>query len=334
MRLASNRAEIRAGDDGDGVRVWYCRRSEMEVTVTAEVAVVVLNWNGMDDTLRCLRSLESVSGQAPDVIVVDNGSSDGSCAAIKASHPNVRLIETGANLGYADGNNIGLRVAIALGYRYVMLLNNDTIVEPNAINALLERMEAEPDIGVAGPVICYLSQPEVVWSAGGVIDWHTGHIATTYIGYPVSALPEHPWDTDHVTGCCLLIRTEALSKAGLLDPRFFMYYEETEWCVRIARQGYRIVVVPQSRIWHDVAVDQHEGSPAVAYYMTRNHLLFLTSTKAPLSTVMRTLARQLRTLGSLFVNPHTPGRARGRVPMIRGLRDFTLRRFGPLHQTR
>lgn len=300
----------------------------------ASVAVVVLNWNGMDDTLRCLRSLEAVGGDAPYVIVVDNGSIDGSCAAIRAAHPDVRLIETGTNLGYAEGNNVGLRVAIALGYRYVMLLNNDTVVDTDAISKLLERMEAEPDIGIVGPVICYLTEPDLVWSAGGFIDWRSGHIATTHVGATTAELPEQPWETDHVTGCCLLIRTAALAKAGLLDGRFFMYYEETEWCVRIARQGYRIVVVPGARIWHDVTADQHEASPAVAYYMTRNHLLFLTSTRAPFGTVARTMYRQLRTLASLFINPHTPARARGRTPMMRGLRDFTLRRFGPLHQTR
>ena len=124
------------------------------------------------------------------------------------------------------------------------------------------------------PSIFYLDDPQRVWSAGGTIDWQRGVVETTYVNEPASELPAKPYSTEHVTGCCLLLRAEALRRAGLIDQRFFLYFEETEWCVRIARSGYQILVEPAAQIWHAIRPDEQSGSPAIAYYMTRNQLLF------------------------------------------------------------
>jgi GT2 family glycosyltransferase len=127
----------------------------------------------------------------------------------------------------------------------------------------------------------------------------------------------------------MLVRAAAIARAGQLDARFFMYYEETEWCVRIARHGYAIVVIPVARVWHAIDPAAQAGSPAIAYYMTRNHLLFLRATGASLRAWVSTLYGQLRTIASLYLGRHSPARVRGRVPMIQALRDFLLGRFGP-----
>jgi GT2 family glycosyltransferase len=150
----------------------------------------------------------------------------------------------------------------------------------------------------------------------------------------VSELPTQQYEVDHVTGCAMLVRSEAIARAGLLDSRFFMYYEETEWCARIARHGYRLVVVPQARVLHAISPEAQVGSPAIAYYMTRNHLLFLRATHAPVGAWVYTVSQQVRTLASLFLTRATPARKRGRVPMLRAMRDFALGRFGPFCQVR
>lgn len=297
--------------------------------MVSSVAVIILNWNRRDDTLHCLASVGQSTYPAFEVIVVDNGSIDDSVQAIHSAFPAVRIIQNRENLGYAGGNNVGLRAAIDDGVDYVLLLNNDTVVKPDALERLVSLADLEPDAGIVSPAIFYLDEPQRVWSAGGLIDWQRGTIETSYLDTDVSDLPRRPYSTDHVTGCCMLLRTAALRQAGLIDQRFFLYFEETEWCVRIGRSGYRILVEPTAHIWHAIRPDERSASPAVAYYMTRNQLLFFKLTGAPLATRLRAAGRQIRTLVSLFVQPHTAARARGRRPMARAIWDHVLGRYGP-----
>lgn len=293
------------------------------------VAVIVLNWNRKDDTLRCLESIEQSRYPAFDTIVVDNASVDDSVPAIRTAFPEMRIIQNCENLGYAGGNNVGITAALNEGYDYVLVINNDTIVAPDALKRLVRVAEREPEAGIVAPAICYLDDPERVWSAGGTINWHEGIVRMSYIDTLAANLPAAAYPTDHVTGCCLLLRAGALRRAGLIDRRFFLYFEETEWCVRIARSGYTILVEPAARIWHDISPAEQTGSPAIAYYMTRNQLLFFKLTGAPATTRVRAATRQLRTLLSLYVRPHSAARARGRRPMMRGIWDHVHGRYGP-----
>lgn len=296
----------------------------------SSVAVVIVNWNRRDDTLRCIASVQASTGCRPDIFLVDNASSDGSVEAVAAAHPDVNIVVNELNLGFAEGNNVALRRVLAANYPYVMLLNNDTAVAADALQWMLETMRLHPRVGVVSPAICYLDQPDIVWSAGGTIDWRSGSVGSSFFNAPRQGLPTEPFEAGHVSGCCMLLTRSAILDAGLLDPRFFMYYEETEWCVRIARSGHRILVAPRAVIWHAIEPRRQEGSPAIAYYMTRNHLLFLSATRAPLRAWIMTVGAQLRTVGSLFITPQSLARSRGRVPMLRAMRDFARGRFGPV----
>ncbi len=214
------------------------------------VSIIVLNYKGCEDTLACLRSLEHQTYPNVEVIVVDNDSGDGSAEAFRQEHPGVKIIETGANLGFTGGNNVGVRHALKHGADYVMLLNNDTIAAPDMLDVMIEVMEADPQIGVSGPMIYYFSAPETIWSAGGTIDWTRG--ATSMIGLNEDDKTQFgfsPRPVDFVTGCCLLARRAVWEQAGLLDEKFFMYYEETEWCVRATRAGYKIMLIPAAMIF-------------------------------------------------------------------------------------
>jgi GT2 family glycosyltransferase len=293
---------------------------------TPPIAAIVVNWNRRDDTLR---SLAAVDYPALAVILVDNASADDSREAVRAAYPTMRIVENTTNLGFAEGNNVALRLALAEGYPFILLLNNDATIAPDALDLLLRPLLADPRVAISAPAICYLGAPERIWSAGGAIDWRTGEVGSAWCDRPLAALPAAPFAVDHVSGCAMLVRSAAVARAGLLDPRFFMYYEETEWCARITRHGHGIVVVPQARVWHDIAPLAQAGSPAIAYYMTRNHLLFLHAAGAGRGAWARTVARQLRTIGSLFLTEQGPDRVRGRVPMLLALRDFALGRFGP-----
>lgn len=298
-----------------------------------KVAVIILNWNGYKDTLACLSSLQHVTYPEYKIIIVDNGSHDGSVAAIRANYPHMMVIEAGQNLGYTGGNNLGLDYARTLGVEYALLLNNDTEVAPEFLSELVKVAEADPLVGIVGPLIYYFDQPNMVWSAGGTIDWYRGN--TTMVGLNQIDngqfnAPPHP--VDFATGCALLIKMPVIEQIGPLDPRFFAYYEETEWCVRVARAGYKIVQVPQAKIWHKISLVVREASPYVYYYMTRNRLLFLKLSQASLQAWLYTLVFDYgRTLLSWSIKPKWRHKGIQRRLMIQAVIDFQRGRFGQVN---
>ncbi|GAB4197485.1 MAG: glycosyltransferase family 2 protein [Roseiflexaceae bacterium] len=302
--------------------------SETAPTVPS-VLIIVLCYNGVELTLECLASLRRISYPRADVLVVDNASSDGTPARVRAAFPEVQVIENGANLGFAAGNNAGLRQALAQGYDYALLLNNDTEVAPDFLNQLVAVAEADPAVGVVGPTICYYAAPDTIWSAGGLIDWRQGLSSMRGLNERDSGQYVTPALVDFVTGCALLCKRAVLERAGLLDERFFMYYEETEWCVRAVRAGFGIVHVPTARVLHKIPLDARSDKPYVAYYMTRNRLLFLRQTAAPPATWLRALLFQdARTLLSLSLRPKWRERRPHRDAMLHAWRDFWAGRFG------
>jgi GT2 family glycosyltransferase len=304
---------------------------EQNIMRRPAVSIIVLNYNSREDTLDCLRSLEHLTYPNVNVIVVDNDSSDGSAEAVRAEYPHTTLIETGANLGFTGGNNIGVQMALKQGADYIMLLNNDTIVAPDMLDLLIEAMEADPAIGVSGPTIYYYDAPDTIWSAGGSIDWPRG--TTSMIGLNEEdrgQFGDAPRPVDFVTGCALLARRDVWERVGLLDDRFFMYYEETEWCVRASRAGYRIVHVPTAMMWHKISIEARAASPRTYYYMTRNRLLFLHRSRAGLGTWLYTWGEYGRTFASWTLRPKWADRRHLRGVMLRAIRDYSSGRFGPL----
>ena len=290
---------------------------------------IILNWNGAQDTLACLESLTDVSYPHFAILVVDNGSTDDSVKVIQTAFPDIELVETGENLGFAGGNNVGLRHALAMNTDYALLLNNDTVVDPDFIEQLVTVVQENDRIGVVGPTIYYHSHPNTIWSAGGAIDWRRGW--TWMVGLDEKDKGQFgttPRPVDFVTGCALMISRRALESAGLLDERFFMYYEETEWCVRVARAGFEIRHVPTARIWHKIAPQAQAVSPFVHYYMTRNRLLFLKATNAGLMPRLYTLIEYSRTLLSWSLRPRWRVMRGLRRVMLQAINDYRRRRFG------
>jgi GT2 family glycosyltransferase len=293
------------------------------------VSIIVLNYKSCEDTLDCLRSLEHLTYAPTQVIVVDNDSNDGSAEAIRAAYPDLLLIETGANLGFTGGNNAGIRRALADGADYIMLLNNDTIVAPDMVEIMVGVMERNPTIGVCGPMIYYYDAPDVIWSGGGIIDWKHGQTMMDGLNQEDRAqFGQEPRDVDFVTGCAIMARREVWEQVGLLDDKFFMYYEETEWCVRAARAGYRIVHIPAAMMWHKIPLNARADSVRAYYYMTRNRLLFLWATRAGLGTWAYTLFEYGRTWLSWTLRPRWRDRRHLRAVMVRAIMDFSTGRFG------
>jgi hypothetical protein len=216
--------------------------------------VIVLNWNGRDDTLECLASLRDSAGPSVCILVVDNGSVDGSQEAIRREHPGVILLETGSNLRFAGGNNAGIRFALEKGAEQIMLLNNDTTVDPAFLGAMTDTLQSSTDIGIVAPKILYSADPGRLWYAGGEISFWTGTMRHRGIREPDDGVPGIPCETGYASGCCLLAKRITVERIGLLDESYFMYSEDADWCMRARRAGFRVMYEPRARVWHKVSV--------------------------------------------------------------------------------
>lgn len=241
--------------------------------VAARVGIVIVNYKGRDDTLECLDSLSHLSYPAVDVVVVDQNSGDGLPAAARSAFPAVHVIENLVNNGFAGGNNVGIRVALERGADYVFLLNNDTTVEPGLLEPLITRAADDAAIGVVGPTMLYHAEPSVIWSAGGMVDGRGRAVRLGEGQTEAADLP--PRDVDYIVGCGLLVKRSVLEAVGLLDERYFLYFEETDLCARVRKAGFRVVHEPRARLWHKVSRSTGADSDLTLYYMRRNVLLYL-----------------------------------------------------------
>jgi GT2 family glycosyltransferase len=297
-----------------------------------KVVVILINWNGKVDTLECLASLRQDLYPNRHTLIVDNGSTDDSAAAIRAQFSEVEVLETGANLGFTGGNNIGIKWALDEGADYVFLLNNDTIVEPDALTALVQTAEAMPNYGLLGPVIHYYDRPEEVWFGGSSVDMLRGKADhSNEQAPPRDAPPQNiPW----ATGCAMLIRADIIRTLQGFDDRYFLYWEDVDLCFRIREQGYDLGLVPQSRIYHKVSRSFTGISRVACYYTVRNNLLFLSrhgrvfSIRAWRHIVGKRVNKGLR--GWLERKPED---ASVLVPTLCGLRDYLLHRYGQWRAT-
>jgi GT2 family glycosyltransferase len=291
------------------------------------VAVIVLTWNNQRHTIACLRSLATMSVIPMQVIVVDNGSTDGTPMAVRLRFPDVTVLQNGENLGFAAANNRGIRHALAHGADYIWLLNNDTIVAPDCLSALLAVAESDPKIGMLGPKICYHDTPNRLQSAGGWVSWHPP--GTHLIGEGKADHGQHDQirEVDFVSGCALMAKRQAIEATGLLDPDFFAYYEDADWGVRMRRTGFRVVYVPQARVWHEGCVSSRNNLPLRGYYNHRNKLLFVRK-HGPWHARWRAYLASLETAGKQLLRAIFPHRRPGAVAALRGIRDFYLGRLG------
>ena len=226
--------------------------------------VVVLNWNGLADTRALLPTLarcRAPEGWRVVVRVVDNGSTDGSAAAIAREFPAVELMALPENRRFAGGNNAGLRAALAAGADAVMLLNNDTEADPGLFERLVLALEQDPDAGAAAPLIYYAAPSPRIWYAGGRLSVPLAHAAHRGLRTLDRGQYRSVEATGYLTGCCLLATRAAWEKVGRLDERYFLYAEDSDWSLRARRAGFRLLFVPTARLWHKVSASSGAMSP-------------------------------------------------------------------------
>ncbi len=247
------------------------------------VAIVVLNLNGFAITKDCIQSLQAASDTAFDIILVDNGSTDGSGSSIKALYPEVVLLTLSQNKGFTGGNNAGLDYVLAHGYEFALLLNNDTFVAPDFLQPLVFFMDAHAHAGIVQPLIYFNHDRSLVWNAGSFYNRVFGFPYTRGLNRQVQPGYNAVGKVDWVTGCAFFIRTAALRKSGLFAPNMFLYCEDVELSFRVKQLGYNLYYEPRSVIYHIAGATGQKSEkgkegkilPQIHYFNQRNRIWLL-----------------------------------------------------------
>lgn len=233
-----------------------------------KVAVVIVNYNGLSDTVDCINSLKQCADLAK-IIVVDNASKKNESIVIAEKFPDAKVLRLNENLGFAGGNNVGIKWALDEEYEYIALLNNDTVVDKDMFALLINSADEH---NVVAPYMYYFSQPNSLWYGGGYINRWTGN--AKHFCHPRCNM--RSFKCSFVTGCCFVAHRNIWEKVGLLDDSYFMYCEDTDYCIRLFQKGVNIKIVPQAKLWHKVGKSSGGLKTAFTiYYVTRNRLLVI-----------------------------------------------------------
>lgn len=240
--------------------------------ISRKIIVIILNWNRAHDTCQCVHSLQRSDYQPLEILVVDNGSSIEEYTVLQTALPTIPILRSEINLGFAGGNNLGLRYAVEHNADYALMVNNDTIVATDMIRQMIDTAETHPQAGLIGPIIYYLNQPKEVWFAGYRFS-HDIYILRRGLNLlpPLNPVEE----VDFVSGCAMLIRGSVLAKVGFLEEDYFMYYEDLDYCFRVKKAGFTILCVTGASMWHAVSASTGGAdSPLKQYYQVKSSLIF------------------------------------------------------------
>lgn len=297
----------------------------------SKIFISILNFNGKADTLKCLNSLKQVISDkySTTVVVVDNGSSeDFDLREGDFKDLNLKIIKNKINLGFTGGHNLGFNYALNEGADYVVILNNDIIVDKYLIKELLAQFEYDEKVGATVPKMYFTKGHEyhkdrykekdlgkVFWYAGGIIDWKNMINSHRGVDEVDNGQYDEVIETEFASGACIMIKKEVLEKVGVFDDRYFLYYEDADLNMKIKKAGYKLIYAPKAILWHNNAGSSGSGSPLQDYYITRNRMLFGFS-YAPLRTRVALFRESIALLRS------------GRRWQKKGIIDFYIRRFG------
>lgn len=299
-------------------------------------AIVVLSWNGRAETLSCLRSIQAIRRPDLAAICVDNGSTDGSADAVREEFPDVELIENGRNLGFSGGCNVGIRHALQCGARWVVLLNNDAVIAPDAIDAFELAANENPRAGILGGKLLFKDPPDRIWFAGQRFNAALGYSGRPRgYGRPDGPRYQKVRRTDRAAGALLAVSREAVSRVGLLDDELFAYVEDIDWSLRIRAGGFEVLLVPAAIAWHHVSASTggERGSTHALYYGVRNTIVVCERYRPlfrPLASLRRALIFLVFMAQALLLSQ---GRRLFAAAVCDGYADARAGRLGPRRPT-
>lgn len=296
------------------------------------ISIIIVDYNTPKDTKECLVSLGKVktSDFRFNVIVVDNASKEILSVANDERYPDVEVIRSESNLGFTGGNNLGISYAVKKYQSdYFLLLNPDTVVDPDFLNHLYQALKKDPQAGIAGSKIYFHrgfeyhaksykreERHNVLWYAGGSVDWDNLVSFHRGVDEVDRGQFDAQTDSDFVTGCSLLIKREMIERVGILDKKYFLYSEDVDYSLRVKKAGYKVLFCPKSIVWHKIGRSTGgSGSKLQQYYQTRNRLL-LAFRYGPLKS---------KVLGVRLMSQWL---AKGESGERQGVADFLLGKFG------
>lgn len=253
------------------------------------VALLLLNWNTPEHTTNCIASvLKYCNTDNYDIIVTDNGSTDGSLLVLKQRFPDLIFIDNQENLGFAEGNNRALLYSIANNYTYSLVMNTDTLVDEDIVSKLSSHLKKHPTAAAVQPAIYWMHKPTEIWNGEGRFNKILGKTVSDTTT-PTTTDQAFYIEAEWLTGCCMMIRNQALQKIGLFNSLFFLYYEDVDLSYRLRKEGYNLHYLPWCKMYHEagisakVSAPKKEGqlSPIIHYYISRNHWWFIRQYGSP-----------------------------------------------------
>jgi GT2 family glycosyltransferase len=294
-----------------------------------KVNIVIVNWNGLEDTSELLKSLSKISYSNFFIVIVDNNSANDEAEKLeKSGQAKTHIIKCKENLGFAGGNNIGIKYSLEQKADYILLLNNDTKVNPDFLEILVSKYESTDKAGIVAPRINYFDVPQKIWSDGGYISRLRGS-GFAYSDKLETEVDNSDKSVTFVSGCCMLISRDVSNKVGLFDENYFLYTEDTDLCQRIIKAGYKIFVSPRSKIYHKVSNSSKTRYSALPlYYTTRNRLYFAKKnfSKIYFLTVAYILSAMI--LKSIYW--FASGKSKNVIAVTKSFKDFFSGRMGKI----
>lgn len=290
------------------------------------ISVITVNFNGLELTAAMIESLARHVSTPLEIIVVDNGSTRDEAALLRKRYPGIVALRSPENLGFAGGNNLGIRAATG---DCLLLLNNDTEVADDTLHHLADTLAADPSIGAVCPKIRFWEPPQAIQFAGYTpLTRITLRNALIGFGEPDDGSHDTPRETPYAHGAAMLVRREAIEKAGEMPEEYFLYYEELDWSERIREAGYRIVYDPRATVFHKESATTGRESPLRSYYLTRNRLLFARRNRRGAAQSLSVLYQLGIALPKSVAAALVHGRRDLAAAALRGARDFLRRKTG------
>jgi hypothetical protein len=298
------------------------------------VAVIVLNYNGLADTLKCLESLRLLEGEPCRIVLVDNASEVDPRPEAERLLPGLETIRTERNLGYAGGNNRGMAYALERGAEFLLVLNNDTVVSPRLVSTLVAAFEQDPSLGIVGPVVNAMEQPDLIMTYAAAFNRGPATEFFTRVLVPLDQDPPAMAPVEIVNGCCMMIRAEVVRRVGMFDEDLFIVHEESDLCLRTIRAGFRCGLIGRtSLVWHkgSSAFDR-AGRQVQRYFDTRNlfhilrrHSRHIPGARPPFVSLRAAMVYAYHR----FTIEEEAGKTLAAKAVVDGVYDALLGRFGP-----
>ena len=253
------------------------------------VYLLVLSWNMHKDTIECIESLNKLKYENYKILIIDNASSDDSVKILRERFPSVEVIQNSENLGFAEGNNVGMRYALSEGADYVFILNNDLTLDEDSLSQLIDAAQNMPLVGMLAPKVYYYDYPKIINSLGTSMNWFKLRPYLSFCGQEDNGQFTQIREVQILVGCALLVKKETIERIGLIDKDFFIFHEEADWCLRNLKSGYKNVVVPSAMAYHKASLTMKNFSSLTNYYNIRN-FLYLTKKNASLLNKIKVIS--------------------------------------------